>query len=287
MCAFPAASTGGIPVPVEMLKKQLVSELDKVNWDKESLKELDIFCAGSFFNDDELPPEVRAFTFETAKKLTGIKKVLVESRPEYITEEKITAAIDMLGPDIEFEVAIGLESSSSRVRDDIINKGFGLKEFETALKIIGKTDASLLVYILLKPPGISEKEAYYDTLATVKYVFKEGKEHQINKVTTAIQPAFVQREGYLHDIYVEGNYRPPWLWTVVKLIKAVHSLGEMQIGTSEDYPPPIAVRFNCPLCNDDIEAAIEKFNQTQDVSDFETIECQCKKKWTRETELKL
>ncbi len=256
------------------------------NWEKEGLEELNVFCAGSFFNDDELPPEVRASTFETAKNLAGIRKVMVESRPEYITSEKIEKAIEILGPDIEFEVAIGLESSSTRVRDDIINKGFGLKEFEESLRVIGKTSASLLVYILLKPPGISEKEAYFDTLDTTEYVFKQGREHAITKVTAAIQPAFVQREGYLHDIYVEGNYRPPWLWTIVKLINKVHSFGEIQIGTSDDYPPPIAIRANCPLCNDDFEKAVDTYNRTQDATVFEGLQCQCQKKWTRETGIK-
>ena len=95
------------------------------------------------------------------------------------------------------------------------------------------------------------------------------------------------QKGYLHDIYVEGNYRPPWLWTIVKLINKIHGMGEIQIGTSDDYPPPIAVRANCTLCNDDFEAAVEKYNRTQDVSVFEGLHCQCMKKWTRETELKL
>jgi len=285
MCAFPASSTGDIQVPVEMLKKQLTSELEKVGWDEEGLEELDIFCAGSFFNDEEIPEKARIFTFETAKQLSNIKKLLVESRPEYITGDKIEKGAKILGPDIDFEIAIGLESASSRVRDDIINKGFGLEEFEASLKLIGEANAHLLVYIFLKPPGITEREAYYDTLESIKYVFKKANELGIKKVTAAVQPAFVQGEGYLHDLYVEGNYKPPWLWTIVKLLKEADHLGEIQIGTSEDHPPPIAVRSNCPVCNEQIEEAIETYNRTQDIRVFKKIECECMEQWSEETEL--
>ena len=282
MCAFPAISTLGKTVDPEDLKEQLDNALASVDWEKEGLGELDLFCSGSFFNDEEVPPEVRRHAAESARNLPKLKKLLVESRPEYILPSDIDEMKEILGDDIRLEVAIGLESANEYVREEIIRKGFDLKDFENSLNTLGKRGTCLLVYVFLKPPGLSEARALEDTVATARYVFDCANRYSLPNVTAAIQPAFVQREGILFDLYQRGEYKPPWLWTVVEVIKRVHGLGEVQIGTSEDTPPPIATRANCGKCDERVEAAIAKYNEKQDYQVFEELHCQCKEKWRKE-----
>lgn len=282
MCAFPAISTLGEPVSVADLNAQLDNCLAEVDWEGEGLSELNLFCSGSFFNDEEIPPPVRAHAIKRARELKGLKKLLVESRPEYIDVKKIRKTVSGLGPDIRLEVAIGLESANDHVREEVINKGFGRDEFEDALAALGKGGAALLVYLFLKPPGLSEREALEDTEESVRYVFSRAEQFGLPHVTAAVQPAFVQREGYLYSLYERGEYKTPWLWTVVELIKRVHGLGEVQIGTSEDSPPPIDTRKNCGECDEKVEQAISRYNETQKIEVFADLTCPCQKRWSAE-----
>jgi len=282
MCAFPEHSTLGVHVPNDALQAQLEFELDRIDFIAEGISELDLFCAGSFFNDEEVPPPVRRHAYNRARELGCLKKLLVESRPEYICDEKIEEARSILGEDICFEVAIGLESSNQHVRETIVKKGFNLEIYETAVAALARNGAALLAYVLLKPPGLTERLALEDTEQTVLYVFETSKRLGLVNTTAAIEPTFVQREGSLHELYIEGIFKPPWLWTIVSLLEKTAHLGEIQIGTADDSPPPIASRYNCEACSVLVEAAIEDFNRNQDLAVFEKLTCDCKLRWQSE-----
>ncbi|PID38761.1 MAG: hypothetical protein CSB49_03835 [Proteobacteria bacterium] len=284
MCAFPLHAVPDGRIGADDLAAQLETTLDEIDWAGEGLSELDLFVSGSFFNDDEVPPAARQHAYRTARELPGLKKLLVESRPEYISEERLFEARRLLGDQTGLEVAIGLESASSYVRDTIINKGYGLEEFEQALRALGPVPrASVLVYVFLKPPGLDEAAALDDAVATCRYVWGKGRELGVDEVTAAVQPAFVQEGGLLHELHGAGDYRPPWLWTVVELIRRVHGDGELQIGTADDSPPPIAIRGNCGGCDAAVEAAIARYNATQQLEVLDGLACACKERWLDET----
>jgi radical SAM enzyme (TIGR01210 family) len=284
MCAFPLHAVPDGRITADDLTAQLEAALDEIDWTGEGLGELDLFVSGSFFNDDEVPPEARRHAYRTARELPGLKKLLVESRPEYITAERVREARQLLGESIGLEVAIGLESASSHVRDTIINKGYGLEEFEQALGVLGPVPrASVLVYVFLKPPGLDEAAALDDAVATCRYVWSRGRELGVEEVTAAVQPAFVQEGGLLHELHGAGDYKPPWLWTVVELIRRVHGGGELQIGTADDSPPPIAIRGNCGACDAAVEAAIARYNATQRLATLTELSCDCEQRWRAET----
>lgn len=288
MCAFPLHAVPDGRIGADDLAAQLEAALEEIDWAGEGLGELDLFVSGSFFNDDEVPPAARQHAYRTARALPGLKKLLVESRPEYITAERVAEARQLLdgaeGGGIGLEVAIGLESASSHVRDTIINKGYGLEEFEQALRVLGPVPgASVLVYVFLKPPGLDEAAALDDAVATCRYVWAKGHELGVEQVTAAVQPAFVQEGGLLHELHGAGDYQPPWLWTVVELIRRVHGGGELQIGTADDSPPPIAIRGNCGACDAEVEAAIARYNATQRLEVLEGLGCDCERRWRDET----
>lgn len=284
MCAFPAMSTGGVAVPVAALNAQLDAELAAHEWPGEALAEVDLFCAGSFLNDEEVPPASRRHAYEAIRRLPGVRKLLVESRPEFVTRDRIGQALDILGPAVRLEVAVGLESADDRIREDVIRKGFGRPDFEAAMAALAASgSAEALVYVFLKPPGLTELQSLDDAEATVRYVFRVARDLGLGAVTAAVQPAFVQGEGLLHDLYAQGAYRPPWIWTVIELILRVAAEGELQIGTNDDSPPPEAVRANCGLCDAACEAAIATFNRTLDPEPLRRLDCDCRGRWRRET----
>ncbi len=283
MCAFPLMSTAGRPVAESDLLAQLADALDPAAWAAAGLAELDLYCAGSFFNDEEVPPAVRQAAYRRALALPGLRKLLVETRPEYVRPAVVLEALAILGRGVRFEVALGLESASTAVREGLIHKGFTLADFDAALGVLGAHDVAALAYVLLKPPGLAERAALDDAVATVRHVFAAGRAAGLRHVTAAVQPVFVQADGVLEPLYRSGEYRPPWLWTVVELIRRVHGGGELQIGTADDTPPPIAVRANCGRCDAAVEAAIARYNRTLDLAALQGLDCPCRADWRAES----
>ncbi len=74
-----------------------------------------IYTSGSFFDTEEIPVPVRERIF---REYADCRRILVESRPEFITDELVATLPKNL------TVALGLESSNEEILRTCINKGF-------------------------------------------------------------------------------------------------------------------------------------------------------------------
>jgi hypothetical protein len=101
-----------------------------------------------------------------------IKMLVLETRPEFVTEEKIKEISNLI-PDKHVGISIGLEIKDDFYRTICINKGFTLNQFEHAANIIKKY-LNLRSYVLLKPPFLTEKESIYQAIETINYAFDIG-----------------------------------------------------------------------------------------------------------------
>ena len=63
------------------------------------------------------------------KLLETADKVSVESRPEYVTDKKLSEIKKIVGKKA-FEVGIGLETANDYVREHSINKGFSFNDYK-------------------------------------------------------------------------------------------------------------------------------------------------------------
>ncbi len=104
-----------------------------------------VFGSGSFLDTKQVPLDARAYFIEKCRS-TGIEKLFIESRPEYINE---AALKDFDG--INLSVAIGLEVADDVLLDKI-NKGFHLKDYDEATAKIHKCGAKVRTYLLANPP---------------------------------------------------------------------------------------------------------------------------------------
>ena len=89
------------PVNVERLKKQVESI------DISAIDELKVFSSGSFLDDKQFPREFRKWFAERVK---GLKNVIIESCPEFITDDTLSDF-----KDVKLTVAIGLECADDEV----------------------------------------------------------------------------------------------------------------------------------------------------------------------------
>jgi uncharacterized Fe-S cluster-containing MiaB family protein len=118
----------------------LTKQIDKAfKWARRSQIPFDVVEIngdGSFFCDEEVPPDTRQFFYSKIAENGTISKLHVESRPEYINPERVRLAIGTLREDQELEIAIGLESADDFIREICIQKNIDMCMLRERLEIV-------------------------------------------------------------------------------------------------------------------------------------------------------
>jgi radical SAM enzyme (TIGR01210 family) len=256
------------------LMKQFESAMSRCKDDEFILK---IFTSGSFLDDGEIPPDTRKEMLSRLGADGRVKKVIAETRPEYVTEEKLSESIAALGK--RFEVAIGLETSSDMIRKDCINKGFTFSDFVRASKTAKKEGATVKAYLLLKPPFLSEGIAINDMIQSINDAAPYAG-------TISVNLCNVQKGTLVDEMFERGDYRPPWLWSAVEVLKKGKAsnpdtiLMSDPVGAGSSRGP-----HNCGKCDKDVAEAIRSFSLSQDTGVFDNLDCECRELWKKVVEL--
>lgn len=260
MCGYWSESRA---VSDTILRQELDQVIEKIG-DARILK---IFTSGSFLDEREVPAELRRYLVDQIKE-RGVKKLIIESRPEFIDRKKLE---DFRG--IELEVGIGLETADDSIREQCINKGFNFLDFIKSSEIIRGEGFRVKCYLLLKPPFLSEGEAIEDLVKSAEKVKDYVDVISVNLMN-------IQKATLVEKLWERGLYRPPWLWSAVEALKNIRT---------EVICDPVAggkIRgpHNCGRCDKDVVSAIRLFSLTQEKNVLD-IECECKKIWLKALEL--
>lgn len=281
-CGFWQRSAKGGKVSTEVIVQQFETEFKAHNFSKENIQEIDLFISGSFLSDMEMPKEARFKIFKEIAKNPDLKKVLIESRPEFINKESINELEQILGDKI-LEIGIGLETADDKLREKL-KKGFTKEDYEKAVKILSKSGARLLTYVLLKPMPMVEKDAVQDSIETIKYIFDVGKKFDI-KATASLETVFVPAHTPLEKEYQSGNYKVAKLWSIIEVLKQCHNLGTIKVGLSaEGLAEKGKIPANCERCDSKVRTAIVEFNKTQNIKVFDGLDCDCKRDCEKDLE---
>ena len=230
------------------------------------------FNGGSFFSDREVPAAARQHLYQVFSNHPTARELMVESRPELVTDTMLGEVERYIG-DKTLKVAIGLESMNDRVRNQILKKFIGRKSFLRALDLLHKRGHKTFVYVFLGAPGLSERDAYLDARSSIAALADLGVDE------IALSCAFVPPGGILEALYKARAFRPPWLWTIKRLIEDATQNGwPLSVGGFDDFPPPIAVSQNCGKCDAAIMAEIDGYRRTGAVSG--TSSCGCQAHWS-------
>lgn len=266
----------GSPVGMEDLIRQFSAAFKAHDCATEGIRDVNVYVAGSFFSDKEFPPEAR---YEIARLVSDdsyVKSMLVESRPEFVTSEKVGALKKILGEKI-LQVGIGLETADDDLRQRVLKKGFSNADYERAVEVLSVAGAEVLTYVLLKPTVMTDVEAVADAVEAVRYSFRVAKEADIRNCVS-LNPTFVPLTGELYQQWKRGEYRPPNLWGVVEVLRQTHDLGQIRVGLSdENLGGEGRVAENCKKCTALVRRAIEQFNITQNIGVFDGLDCECRK----------
>ncbi len=236
---------------------------------------LTIYNGGSFLNDNEIPFETQMKICQGVGEHPSLKKLFIESRIEFINERKIGALKNKL-KDKMLIIGIGLEAQDDKIRNSFIKKGVEKKNYEKIIKFLKQNNVKTLTYVFLKPIFLTEKEAVEEAIKTIKYAFEVGTDE------VALETAFIQEGTLMAKLFKENKYKPPWLWSIIEVIKKTYNLGPIHIGGFNDEPPPIAIPSNCPLCSEKIKDLLQKYRETHDINLFNNLTCECYKLWKKE-----
>ncbi|MBU6996661.1 MAG: archaeosine biosynthesis radical SAM protein RaSEA [Theionarchaea archaeon] len=275
MCGFAIDSLYPVPEvsPIDVIA-QFEGEMKKYAHLKGPLT-VTIFNNGSFFDSGDMPPGASNYILDTLSRDSRIREVRVETRPEFVRETHIKEVASLFKGG-ELHVAIGLEVCSDDIRQSSIHKGFTYRDFREAADIIQKV-ARLDVYLLLKPPFLTEGEALTAVVESISALVRT------NPSTVYVTPCKVFPTTLLSDLEAQGLYRIPWLWSLLEIAKAAENLPFRLFlvkGDPADEEPlggALGAK-NCGKCDEKVKESIERFNVTQNLpEDLPT--CTCREKW--------
>lgn len=273
MCSYISDCTLS-PIDSDKIYHLFKEEFEKYSDELEENTAVKLFASGSFLNPKEVPEDARNKILNYLGKNPFISEIIVESRPEYIKKEVLEDIFDIIGDKL-FEIAIGLESSNDKTREEKINKGFTKNDFEESINLINSLKNSYNIkskaYILVKPILISEKEAIDEAIETAKYCESIG----VDRIS--FTPATIHKGTVIEQMWRLNAYQPPWIWSVVEIINTVRN--KISIPSLMDTSGFGSRRgpYNCKKCNKILKHEIIETNLNQNLVKYD--DCDCKKEW--------
>ncbi len=257
----------------EIGQEEVVGEFKKAFGKIGDIEYLKIFTSGSFLDPQELSAGARQEILSHVPE--SLRRVQIESRPEFIKEKALLDIKNMLSA--ELEIGIGLETANDRIRA-AINKGFSFDDFKKAVKLCKKHDVKVKAYLLLKAPFLTEREALLDVRDSIVKARKAGADR------VSVNPLNVQRGTLVERLWQRGEYRPPWLWTVVEVLKWADENMDIPVLSHPTAAGKRRGAHNCVSCDGEVYKGIMAYSTTRDPRHLE-LECKCKDLWKDVLEL--
>ncbi|MEE9600099.1 MAG: archaeosine biosynthesis radical SAM protein RaSEA [Thermoplasmata archaeon] len=224
-----------------------------------------VYNSGSFFDPNEVPPRIRTIILKDLGRMC--QKVVVESLPQLVRRPVLEEAVRLCE---RFEVAIGLETANDFVRDRCISKDFHFDRYLEAVKVARRCGVSVKTYLLMKPPFLSERAAMVDVVASARAI--DG-----HTDTVSINPTNVQRDTLVDRLYRKGEYRPPWLWSLVEVLKELRK-SKARVMSKPTGGGKRRGAHNCGHCDWLILKAVEEYSLG--ISDWlDELDCECREDW--------
>lgn len=260
MCPFTNENNYGLPpadprLLVEQAARALARSPDEPEYDV-----LALYNDGSFFAPAEIPrPAQVAIAGKAAT--AGIRRLVVESLPQFVTAAALKPFVDALGG-TELEVGIGLQSADDLVRETLVNTRVTRAAFERAITAMAELGVHPKIYLMIKPPFLTDAEALTDVMESVAYVRSLG----IPGVTLC--PTRVSRNTVAWTLWEAGLYQPPSLWTVAAAVRRAHAAASVRVACINLRGSDFESVFpdSCPSCADLIVDGLLAYSETGDTS---------------------
>lgn len=238
-------------VPVGAIPEQIRFGLSRLG----PVDEIKLYNSGSFFDRAAIPPE----DYPAIAGLTSsFGRVVVESHPSLVGDDCLRFRDMVHG---ELEVAMGLETVHPAVLEKL-NKGVTLDGFRAAAGFLSTHGIDLRVFILVKPPFMSEAEGLEWACRSLDFAEETGASVSILIPTRG-------GNGAMEILRERGEFMPPDLHTLE---------GALDYGVANIEGRVFADLWDlrqfsdCPDCFERRRTRLEAVNLTQELPEYPVCE---------------
>ncbi len=152
----------------------------------------------------------------------NVRRVFIESRPEFVTERSLRSFREQLGRDRGLTIGVGLETSDERILS-LIRKGISLKMLEKCVSLLRRHDVMVQIFLMAGLPGASEPQT---TLRSLRYAREIGSDQVMISAT-------VPRRGtQLRRMWKMKEWKPidiTLFYQIVESAKAIFEPGDVEV----------------------------------------------------------
>ena len=241
-------------VPAGAIAEQIRHALVSLTVLNPANSEIKLYNAGSFFDHRAIPPSEYS---EIARLAAPFRRTIVECHPSLVGNRCLTFQ-ETLGKPLE--VAMGLETTHPEVLAKL-NKRMTLDQFREAAAFLKTHSIGLRVFILVRPPWLSEDEGLELAKHSLDFAFECGAS------TCALIPTRAGN-GAMDALQASGEFVPPALASVESALEYGLSL---KAGRVFADLWDIEIFSRCPACDDARIRRLRDMNASQAITDL--VEC--------------
>jgi archaeosine synthase beta-subunit len=211
-------------------------------------RHLKLYNAGSFFDPRAIPPSEYP---EIARLAAPFERVIVECHPALVGPRCLAFRDRLAG---RLEVAMGLETAHPGVLSRL-NKRMTLAQFRQAAAFLSEEGIDLRVFILVRPPWMSESEGIVWAERSLEFAFECGA------AVCSLIPTRAGN-GAMEALAAAGEFEPPALAS----LELAQEYG-LRRGAGRVFADlwEIEQFARCPACSDTRIARLAQMNATQSV----------------------
>ncbi|MGQ4913285.1 MAG: radical SAM protein [Candidatus Asgardarchaeia archaeon] len=179
---------------VERSIEEVKRIFDKFISSKRDIERLKIFSSGSFLDPKQFPEELQDYIFRKADEY-GIKEIIIESRPEFITENTVSRLSQYK---VKITVAMGLEVADNEALK-ILNKGMTVEQYIRAATLLKKYGLGVRTYVLVNPHSKIRSPEYVHK--TIEFALKYSD-------SIVVINTYPHKNSDLWEDWINGKWRP-------------------------------------------------------------------------------
>ncbi len=217
---------------------------------------LKLYNAGSFFDPKAIPPEEYP---DIARLSAAFSRTIVEAHPALVGRRCLEFRDLLTG---QLEVAMGLETAHPEILERL-NKRMTLEQFRSAARFLRQHEIDLRVFILVRPPWLSEEEGVEWAKRSIDFAFDCGA------TVCSLIPTRAGN-GALEALAESNEFTPP---SLASLERALEYGLERKTGRVYADVWELEKFFRCPDCSQARADRIREMNASQQT--LAKIRCPC------------
>ena len=229
-------------VPIGAIPAQIDYALQRLS----PARHIKLYNAGNFFDVQAIPPEDYA---AIANRVRSFDSVIVENHPR-LTDARCVQFRDEL--ETRLQVALGLETIHPEILPRL-NKRMDVSDFDRAASFLRDHDIDVRTFLLLKPPGLNERDGIDWTLRSIEHAFSAGAQ------CCSIVPTR-SGNGLMEILQAAGEFSPPTIRSMEEVLERALIMGGglvlMDLWDVERF-------FDCQECGPARSDRIHRMNLSQ------------------------